>query len=588
MEKQALLAIILSILILVVWQMVFAPQKPVAPPPETLEEAGMPPEQEKPRFEAISPAQPIPPAEEIAAAEGDRPELDYVDYPTSEEKDVVVDTDLYTATFTTNGAALKSFKLKAYTNPTPCKCAEAMNMVFGGDELLVQDSEDVEKWEMVKTSGGAGFPLSIEMASPSQLYIGALSYAADADALELLESWGEPESLTFRAVTPSGIEVRKEFTFHPGRYLIDLSVRLDNLTRIHEGASLSLRWMADQEKEKKSRYDFEGFVAYVNQKFTKESLDKIDERMYYKNRVQWAGMADKYFLSAILPDDPALASFQLDPPRQSAVAGSILYPAASYLSEDGSATFRYSLYIGPKDMDLLKGVGSDLDKAIDLGWFSVIARPLILALKFFYKYIGNYGIAIIIITVIIKILFYPLTRKSMSSMKEMSKIQPKIKELQAKYKDDKEKLNREMMALYKTHKVNPLGGCFPMLLQIPVFFALYRALLSSIELRQAPFFLWITDLSAKDPCYITPIIMGASMVIQQKMTPTAGDPSQAKMMMMMPIVFTFMFLNFPSGLVVYWLANNLLSIGQQYFINKERSPDPRAAAGKKAPPKLKQ
>jgi len=581
MEKQALLAIVLSILILVAWQMLFAPQKPVAPPSETMEEAGMPPDQEEQRFEAISPAEPLHPAEEIRAAEAEILDMDIA--PT-EDKDVVVETDLYTATFTTEGAALKSFELKAYTNPAQCKCSEAMNLVFDSSESPDQVGEDVEKWYMVKTSGGAGLPLSIEMASPSQRYIGALSYAADVDSIELLEPGAEPESITFRAATRSGIVVTKELTFHPGRYLIDLSVRLDNLTRVHEGAILALRWMGDQEG-KKSRYDFEGFVAYINQKFTKESLDKIDERKVFSNRVQWAGMADKYFLAAILPDDPALASFQLDPPREKAVAGSVLYPTASYLTEDGSATFRYSVYIGPKEMARLKGVGSELEKAIDLGWFSVIAKPLIITLQFFYKYIGNYGIAIILLTVIIKILFYPLTRKSMSSMKQMSKIQPKIKELQAKYKDDKEKLNREMMALYRTHKVNPLGGCFPMLLQIPVFFALYRALLSSIELRQAPFLLWITDLSAKDPCYITPIIMGVSMVVQQKMTPTAGDPNQAKMMMMMPVVFTFMFLNFPSGLVVYWLANNLLSIGQQYFINKERSPEPQSAIGKKAPPK---
>ncbi|MFH1625768.1 MAG: membrane protein insertase YidC, partial [Pseudomonadota bacterium] len=169
---------------------------------------------------------------------------------------------------------------------------------------------------------------------------------------------------------------------------------------------------------------------------------------------------------------------------------------------------------------------------------------------------------------VIKILFFPLTHKSYKSMKDMQKVQPLMLKLKKKYKDDKEKLNKEIMALYRTHKVNPLGGCLPMVLQIPVFFALYKALLGSIELRHAPFILWITDLSAKDPYYITPLVMGATMFIQQKMTPTVGDPRQAKMMLMMPIVFTVMFLNFPSGLVIYWLVNNVLSIGQQFYINK--------------------
>jgi YidC/Oxa1 family membrane protein insertase len=189
-------------------------------------------------------------------------------------------------------------------------------------------------------------------------------------------------------------------------------------------------------------------------------------------------------------------------------------------------------------------------------------------LKYINKGTHNFGLAIIVLTIVIKILFFPLTHTSYKSMKDMQKVQPLMLKLKKKYKDDKEKLNKEIMALYRSHKVNPLGGCLPMILQIPVFFALYKALLGSIELRHAPFIFWINDLSAKDPYYITPIIMGASMFIQQKMTPTVGDPTQAKIMLLMPIVFTIMFLNFPSGLVIYWLVNNVLSIGQQFYINK--------------------
>jgi len=190
------------------------------------------------------------------------------------------------------------------------------------------------------------------------------------------------------------------------------------------------------------------------------------------------------------------------------------------------------------------------------------------ALKFFYGYIPNFGIGIIIITVVLKILFFPLTHKSYKSMKDMSKLQPKMAALKEKFKNDKDGLNKAVMELYREHKVNPLGGCLPMIVQIPVFFALYKALMFSIELRHAPFMLWITDLSDKDPYYITPLLMGVTMFIQQKMSPSNMDEMQQKIMLALPVVFTFMFLTFPSGLVLYWLVNNILTIGQQLYINK--------------------
>jgi YidC/Oxa1 family membrane protein insertase len=234
-----------------------------------------------------------------------------------------------------------------------------------------------------------------------------------------------------------------------------------------------------------------------------------------------------------------------------------------------SISFDYVAYLGPKDYDLLKAAGHQFDAAIDLGFFSIIAQPLMIALKFFHGYLGNWGFAIILLTVCIKALFWPLTQKSYSSMKAMQKLQPKMAKLREKYANDKQRLNTEMMTLYKENRVNPFGGCLPILIQIPVFFALYQVLLRSIELRHAPFMWWITDLSAKDPYYVTPLIMGVTMFLQQKMTPTTMDPMQARLMMMMPVVFTFLFLNFPSGLVIYWLVNNVLTIAQQYLINRK-------------------
>jgi YidC/Oxa1 family membrane protein insertase len=197
--------------------------------------------------------------------------------------------------------------------------------------------------------------------------------------------------------------------------------------------------------------------------------------------------------------------------------------------------------------------------------------PLLVILKFLYGYVHNYGVAIIVLTALIKLLFWPLGNKSYRSMKEMQKLQPKLVALREKFKDDKARLGQETMALYKAHHVNPFGGCLPMVIQIPVFFGLYKTLLYAIELRQAPFFGWIQDLSAQDPYYITPLIMGATMFLQQKMSPPMGDPMQAKLMLWMPVIFTFLFLNFPAGLVVYWLFNNIFSIGQQYYINTRSS-----------------
>ncbi|MDO9079815.1 MAG: membrane protein insertase YidC, partial [Desulfuromonadales bacterium] len=204
------------------------------------------------------------------------------------------------------------------------------------------------------------------------------------------------------------------------------------------------------------------------------------------------------------------------------------------------------------------------------GFFEILAKPLFYVLKFFYDYVGNYGWAIILLTVLIKIIFWPLTDKSYKSMKAMQTLQPEMTKLREKHKNDRDTLNKEIMTLYKEHRVNPLGGCLPMLVQIPVFFALYQVLMNMIELRHAPFIFWLTDLSVKDPYYITPLVMGATMFIQQKLTPSQLDPIQQKIFLAMPIVFTFLFLNFPSGLVVYWLVNNVLTIAQQLSVNRKK------------------
>jgi YidC/Oxa1 family membrane protein insertase len=288
--------------------------------------------------------------------------------------------------------------------------------------------------------------------------------------------------------------------------------------------------------------------------------------------VSWGGFENKYFMAVIIPQDPSLTSMNMSKDSNNMVSVEIK-GTKSIIPPNQSDSLSYALFIGPKDYTLLKKQGILLEEAIEfdsfipgLKWLSI---GLLIFIKFLYQYISNYGVAIIILTILIKLIFWPLGNISYKSMKEMQKLQPKLTELKEKYKNDQAKIGQETMALYKAHKVNPLSGCLPMLIQIPVFIGLYNTLLYAIELRHSPFFWWIQDLSAKDPYYITPIIMGATQFIQQKMTPTTGDPNMAKMMLIMPVVFTFIFLNFPSGLVIYWLLNNILSIGQQIYINKK-------------------
>jgi len=233
--------------------------------------------------------------------------------------------------------------------------------------------------------------------------------------------------------------------------------------------------------------------------------------------------------------------------------------------------FNTDIYIGPKATPIMNKLGVGLERSVDYGWFAVIAKPLHDLLLWLHGFLGNYGLCIIVLVLMIKILFYWPTQKSYESMAEMRKLQPEMTRVRELYGDDRQKMGQEMMALYKKHKVNPMGGCLPILIQVPVFFALYKSLLVSIELRQAPFYGWITDLSAMDPYYVLPIVMGASMIIQQRLNPAPPDPLQAKIMKFLPVIFTFMFLFFPSGLVLYWLVNNVLSIAQQWYILKVRN-----------------
>jgi YidC/Oxa1 family membrane protein insertase len=285
----------------------------------------------------------------------------------------------------------------------------------------------------------------------------------------------------------------------------------------------------------------------------------------------WWGISSRYFISAIVPQGtmPNTFHFRHSKRGETDYYSAIVQPPAMVVAPGQTAEVAYVVYAGPKAIAPLAAVNPLLEKAVDYGWFDVIARPMFYALEWFHTHTGNWGVAIILLTLLIKLLTWPLASTSYVAMSRMKKLTPKMEQLKERYKDDKEKFAMEMMNLYKTEKVNPLSGCWPVLMQIPIFFAMYKVILVSFEFRQAPFFGWITDLSVMDPFFVLPIIMGASMWLQMKMNPPATDPVQQQVMQLMPIIFTVMFLWFPSGLVLYWLVNNVLSMAQQYWIMRK-------------------
>jgi YidC/Oxa1 family membrane protein insertase len=374
----------------------------------------------------------------------------------------------------------------------------------------------------------------------------------------------KPETLTLTGTMGNGSKVKKIYTFNPDNYTIDLKIEMepsDSKDVYYDFALIS--------DKKENSYVFKGPFVY-NTKL--QQVDKIEKSMEFNKNYAYAGFDEGFFAFIWMPESdskPALTILKTE--------NNI--PVMRLFTDKGSIAGK--LYFGPKESKTLQSLNIKAEKIIDYGWFDIIAKPLILGLNYSNRITHNYGIDIILLTILIKLIFHPLSVKSYRSMKKMQALQPLIKQLKEKYPNDKQKLNQEMMGMYKTRGINPMGGCLPMIIQIPVFFALYKGLSGAIELRHAPFMFWINDLSAPEdlfsftvagytlPLRILPLIMGITQVIQQKMTPTSVDPIQEKMMLFMPIFFTFLFWGFPSGLVLYWLINNVISIGQQYYINKQ-------------------
>ena len=544
--KRVILAIALSMIVLGVWTYFFQPK--FVPKPQATQEQNKTTAttaQTDAHTDAVGlNAEPASPSVELGQDE----------IPAKTRaltgRDITVTTPLYTAVFNSDGGILTSFKLHEYK------------------ATIKPDSPDVN---LISQNAA--------LTRPLELLVGGDPVWQDVaqKSLKLDTSANADGTLTFTGKL-GDVTITRILSFNADSYLIDEVVSLRNNSANRLKGTLGFTLNASSLTSEDDKYNITR-VATLTQQGLDEENDREDLQQAWFTRdqgVKWGGLNSNYFLLALLPQENS-ADAEAAIFRARLVDGVfrlVLEVPLGSIEPQSEKTYSCSYFLGPKKQEILEEAPNDLSKAVNLGWFDFIAKPLVLALNIIDTFVGNYGVAIIILTIIIKIILWPLSHKSYKSMNQMKKLQPMMSKIREKYKNDRQKMNEEMMSLYKTYKVNPAGGCVPMLLQIPVFIGLYQALLNSLELRHAPFIthlpftdmIWLADLSAKDPYYITPIVMGATMFLQQKMTPSPGDPTQAKIMLFMPIFFTFIFLNFPAGLVIYWLANNVLSIAQQWWM----------------------
>ncbi len=374
------------------------------------------------------------------------------------------------------------------------------------------------------------------------------------------------------SATPSnGVSVDKIYTFHRNSYVIDVTYEIKNDSTTAITPSVYYQIIHDNESNQGSKMmpTFTGGAYYTNEdKYKKLSFGDMEKEDLSKEvKDGWVGLVQHYFVSAWIPKDGLARKFYTTKLTDKFYSIGTISPLAP-VNVGTTATIPARLYAGPQTQNDLAIAAPGLEYAVDYGWLTIIAKPLFWLLSKIYHYVGNWGVAIILLTVLIKAAFFRLSAASYRSMAQMRELAPRLQSMKEKFGDDKQKMQQAMMELYKTEKINPLSGCLPILMQMPVFIALYWMLSAVVELRHAPFFGWIHDLSAVDPYYILPLLMGATMIIQTYLNPAPTDPIQAKVMKIMPIVFSIFFFFFPAGLVLYWLVNNVLSIAQQWYINK--------------------
>lgn len=555
MDSRALIAILISLLAIFAYQELVL--KRLYPPPAQhaagpTASPGAAPEPTAALVPALPPALTTPKAPGAAVAQGP-------------ERTVEVATDLYDAVFTSRGARLKSFRLRRFR------------------ETAAPGSPG---FEMVKPAEGGDLPLGLVASLPSgSVSDREVNYATTAPG-HLEVASGQSPSIVFRAQTAGGLSLVKSFSFTASSYVFNMRATVASTQR---GLSAGAVTMSQPLGAHAGYYDIPEIQALVNGKTLTEGEKALRKGVApVSGPITYAGFGDRYFLSAFLPRKPAHGALAMS------LEGGEATAALSFAARGNAFALNAAVYMGPKELGVLEAVDPQLRKAIDFGWTAFLALALLRALQLFHHIAPNYGADIILLTVAIRVVFLPMSIKSQRSMMRLQRLQPQVERLRQKFTDDKERLNREMMDLYRRNHVNPLGGCAPMLLQIPIFFGLYEALLNAIELRHAPFVGWITDLSAPD-CLPVPylpvlplthcagvpvlvLLMGLSTFVQQWMSPQMADPTQQRMMMFTPIVFTVMLVNFPAGLSLYYFASNLLGILQQFFLNREfKQPSPIAA-----------
>ncbi len=575
MEKRAIYAILLTFLVIIAWTFIqskFFPQPTKTQPPEVKKEQGSPLEKGAEKKTEIK--------ESKVLKGGKTPAKPKV----VSQKEISVETQNYWAVFTSEDARLKHFRLKRYKDraeesPLATKLTQFVDEIIG---KKVETPKKPEPLDLVNTREEKNLPLGLTLSLSDE------NWEVDKDQLRLLQD-SEKGEITFSKNLENGLKILKRFKFTSDQYTINVEVEAQNNSSKEITNQLGLEWIGEIELAKLAKEDNKDYgLKYTflrNQKVENKAFGGASTsgcvpscggqkkttiepfEITEKGEIKWFSFEGEYFAALLIPPQSKEITLSVKGSEKDLLKAEIIPPHVS-ISPREKVNIAYQVYLGPKDEDRLKALGVGAEKLVDFGFFTIVAKPLLWFIRLTHTVTGNYGIDIIIISILIKIIFLPLTQISFKSMKEMQKVQPEMNRLKEQYKNDKAKVQQEIMLLYKRRKINPMSGCLPMLIQIPVFIALYNALQNGIEMRHAPFFLWIMDLSAKDPIYITPIIMGATMFIQQKMTPTAGDPAQAKMFLLMPVMFTFLFLSFPSGLVLYWLINNVLSIAHQYYLNK--------------------
>ena len=566
MEQRAFIAVVLMAAILIIYQIFLVPTYEPAPPAQPTQQpapksqpAPAPAATPQPGAPVAAPAPPSP----VAPAEARLP-----------QRITRVTTPLYDTAISSEGGKFQEFVLR-----------------YRGEKPAV----------IVGDLGPTGLMIAKSGSPTGQV----VSMQPSADMVEVGSD--RPTQDLVLTGAHDGLKVRETLTFRADSYAVAAKVRIENTVGAPQSVTVALPWSTRQDwREGKAKEKFQGqhpteIVWATNGGVVR--VENLCEVHQATAEGRWIGLGSIWYMAALVPhgegfklatqgEEKACESKSKEPVGRATIAVQATPTIAPGQAWEGQVT----IFVGPKEYDRLRALG--LEGAINFGGFPVprqwgglpmewLGVPILLLMNWVYRHVGNYGVAIILLTVVSKVLFYPLTVKSMRSMKAMQALQPQINALRNKHKSDPQRLQKETMGLYRQHKVNPMGGCLPMLAQVPIFYALYLALSVSVELQNATFFcfgrllgvdLWICDLASQDPTYVLPILMGVTMFVQQKMTPTAADPRQAKMMLVMPFIFTFMFLNLPSGLVLYWTVSNVLQILQQWFMDRPKArANPRGA-----------